>query len=52
MELLNPNGWYCVDVKNIGFSGSNLMLHCQSELAGYNAENKGFASAQETRVGC
>ena len=52
MELLNPNGWYCVDVKNVGFSGSNLMLHCDSELAGFNAENKGFSNTQETRVGC
>lgn len=52
MELMNPNGWYCVDVKNVGFSASNLMLHCDSELAGYQTENKGFSNAQESRVGC
>lgn len=52
LELMNAMGWYCIDVKNTGFSSSDLLLHCEAEVAGYNQENKGFSNSKETRVGC
>ena len=52
IELMNPKGWYCIDVANVGFSSSRILMHCDAEEAGFNQKNTGFSSTQVTRVGC
>jgi|GEM_PF-3597701 len=52
IELLNPKGWYCIDVANVGFSSARILMHCEAEEAGMVQKNVGFSSTQVTRVGC
>ena len=59
IELLNPNGWYCLRATVNVMGGLNLRAHCRAHLAsstdgatvmGNNAENKGVTVMGSTNV--
>lgn len=59
VELLNPNGWYCLRSNVNVMGGLTIKAHCKSHLAsaidgvtvmGDNAENKGVTVMGATRV--
>ena len=59
IELLNPNGWYCLRATVNVMGGLNLRAHCKAHLAsstdgatvmGNNAENKGVTVMGSTNV--
>jgi hypothetical protein len=64
VELLNPNGWYCLRTNVNVMGGVNIRAHCNAHLAsssdgatvlGENTENKGvtvMGSTKVERVGC
>ena len=64
LELLNPNGWYCLKANVNVMGGVNIKAHCNAHLAsasdgvtvlGSNSENKGttvMGKTQVTLVGC
>ena len=64
IELLNPNGWYCLRATVNVMGGLNLRAHCKAHLAssrdgatvmGNSAENKGvtvMGSTNAERVDC
>ena len=59
VELLNPNGWYCLRSNVNVMGGLTIKAHCKSHLAsaidgvtvmGDNADNKGVTVMGATRV--
>ena len=59
VELLNPNGWYCLRSNVNVMGGLTIKAHCKSHLAsavdgvtvmGENADNKGVTVMGATRV--
>ncbi len=65
IELLNPNGWYCLRSNVNVMGGMTIKLHCKAKIAmatdgtttvlGNNTEEKGITvmgSTQVERVGC
>ncbi len=59
VELLNPNGWYCLRSNVNVMGGLTIKAHCKAHLAsaidgvtvmGDNAENKGVTVMGATRV--
>ena len=64
IELLNPNGWYCLRTTVNVMGGVNIRAHCKAHLAstadgatvmGNNSENKGvtvMGSTNVERVNC
>ena len=59
IELLNPNGWYCLRATVNVMGGLNIRAHCRAHLAsatdgatvmGSNTENKGVTVMGSTRV--
>ncbi|MBK8739214.1 MAG: hypothetical protein IPO58_05665 [Betaproteobacteria bacterium] len=59
IELLNPNGWYCLRATVNVMGGLNLRAHCKAHLAsstdgatvlGNNTENKGVTVMGSTNV--
>jgi len=59
IELLNPNGWYCLRATVNVMGGLNLRAHCKAHLAsskdgatvmGNSAENKGVTVMGSTNV--
>ena len=64
IELLNPNGWYCLRSTVNVMGGMNIRAHCKTHLAsasdgttvmGNNSENKGvtvMGSTNVARVDC
>lgn len=64
VELLNPNGWYCLRTTVNVMGGLNLRMHCKSHLAftsdgatvlGNSSEQKGvtvMGSTKVERIGC
>ncbi len=60
MELLNPNGWYCVRTTVSLLGSVSVRAHCKAQLAGTsagntavgnNAENRNFRDLAVTSVG-
>ena len=64
IELLNPNGWYCLRATVNVMGGLNIRAHCKAQLAsasdgttviGNSSENKGvtvMGSTNVARVDC
>lgn len=64
VELLNPNGWYCLRTTVNVMGGMNIRAHCKAHLAstsdgatvlGNSSENKGvtvMGSTNVERIGC
>lgn len=64
VELLNPNGWYCLRTTVNVMGGMNIRAHCKSHLAstsdgatvlGTSTESKGvtvMGSTRVERIGC
>lgn len=64
IELLNPNGWYCLRSNVNVMGGMTIRLHCKAKIAmtadgttvlGSNADDKGvtvMGSTTVERVGC
>ena len=59
IELLNPNGWYCLRTTVNVMGGVNIRAHCKAHLAsssdgatvmGNNSENKGVTVMGSTNV--
>lgn len=59
IELLNPNGWYCLKSTVNVMGGMNIRLHCRTHLAsavdgttvmGNNTDNKGVTVMGSTTV--
>ena len=59
IELLNPNGWYCLRTTVNVMGGVNIRAHCKAHLAstadgttvmGSNSENKGVTVMGSTTV--
>jgi len=59
IELLNPNGWYCLRTNVNVMGGVNIRAHCKAHLAstsdgatvmGSNSENKGVTVMGSTHV--
>src|SRR5450759_3176713 len=59
IELLNPNGWYCLRSTVNVMGGMNIRAHCKTHLAsasdattwmGNNADNKGVTVMGSTTV--
>jgi len=59
IELLNPNGWYCLRTSVNVMGGLNIRAHCKAHLAstsdgttvmGNSAENKGVTVMGSTTV--
>ena len=64
LELLNPQGWYCLENKVVVFSEVDIQIDCRANLAsssngtvvlGSNERRDGttvFGTSKVTRVGC
>ena len=59
IELLNPNGWYCLRATVNVMGGLNIRAHCKAHIAsssdgatvmGSNTDNKGVTVMGATRV--
>ena len=60
IELLNPNGWYCLRTTASAMGGVNIRAHCKAQLAatsdgktvlGNNTENTGIKNIGVTVMG-
>ena len=60
IELLNPNGWYCLQTTVSLMGGVNIRAHCKARLAatsdgktilGNNGENRGIKDLNVTVMG-
>jgi hypothetical protein len=60
IELLNPNGWYCLRTTVSVLGGVNIRAHCKAQLAansdgqtvrGNNTENRGIKNLGVTVIG-
>jgi hypothetical protein len=51
MDLGNPNGYYCIKGKNVGFSGRRIMKHCRATIGSDEVENTGFSGSSISEYG-